>query len=86
MTKDELIRELTELDVPGDTMIVMSKDAEGNDHSPLADLSLGMYDAESTWAGEVYMTDEAREASGMPDEYGEAPDTAVPALVLCPVN
>lgn len=86
MTKDELIRELQESSAPGDTVIVMSKDAEGNGYSPLADLSLGMYDAECTWAGEVYMTDEARENTGIPDEYSAAPDTAVLAIVLGPVN
>ena len=38
-------KELRELlvDVPDDTLIVLSSDAEGNTHSPLADASNALY-------------------------------------------
>ena len=39
---------------PRDRRIVMSKDAEGNDYSPLADAGEYMYEATSTWSGEIY--------------------------------
>ena len=38
---------------PRDRKVVMSKDAEGNGFSPLADASEGMYAADSTWSGET---------------------------------
>ncbi len=39
---------------PRDRRVVLAKDAEGNGFSPLATVSVGMYVAESTYAGEVY--------------------------------
>jgi len=88
MTKDELIRLLTEdlSDLPGETVIILSKDAEGNGFSPLTEGYVGLYEATSTWSGDAYMTDEQREETGEPDEYFAAPDTAVEAIVLWPVN
>lgn len=79
--------EIAKLDhLPGDTLIVMSKDGEGNGFSPLADLDEAMYDAESTWAGDRYLSDADREATGEPNEYSEAPESAVPAVFLWPTN
>jgi len=43
---------------PRDRKIVLRKDAEGNGHSPLADAWEGIYEADSTYSGEVYPTDE----------------------------
>jgi hypothetical protein len=45
-----------------------------------------MYRADSTWSGERYMTEEQRQAETVPDDYSEAPDDAVPAVFLWPVN
>lgn len=79
--------QLAELDdLPGDTIVILSKDSEGNRFSPLADLDTGLYDAETTWMGDRYMTDEDREATGQPDEYPKAPESAVPAVFLWPTN
>lgn len=68
-------------DLPDDTLVVMSKDAEGNSHSPLEDMWEGRYAAETTWYGDVYSTDDDDD-----DEWGGCPDNAVPAVVLVPVN
>lgn len=89
MTKDELITALTEGELsslPGNTLIVLAKDAEGNSYSPLAAAEHAMYEAETTWSGDTYLTDEQRAATSEPDEYFEAPDDAVNAIVLSPVN
>lgn len=51
MTVKELREHLTRYD-DGD-LVIMSKDAEGNSHSPLSDMWDGMYRAETTWYGEV---------------------------------
>lgn len=45
-----------------------------------------MYLAETTWSGEHYMTEEARQAQDAPDNYSEAPDEAVNAVFLWPTN
>jgi len=42
--------------------IIMSKDGEGNDYSPLAGIGDGLYVADSTWSGTVYNLDEKDEA------------------------
>lgn len=86
MTLDELRAELAKLDLPGDTIVVMSKDGEGNGYSPLAEVDAAMYDAETTWSGERCLSDEQRTATGEPDEYREAPETAVAAVYLWPTN
>lgn len=87
MTIDELRERLDKLDLPGNTPVVMTKDAEGNGGaSPLADLALAMYAAESTWAGELYVTPEQRTTAAEGDEYDEAPDDAVLVVVLDPTN
>lgn len=36
---------------PDDLLVVMSKDSEGNDFSPLYEATSGVYRAESTWGG-----------------------------------
>lgn len=86
MTIDELRKQLADLDIPGDTPVVLSQDAEGNGFSPLAEAAVAMYAADTTWSGEHYMTEEDRQATGMPEEYDEAPDDAVRAVFLWPTN
>lgn len=79
--------QLAELDhLPGETIVVMSKDGEGNGFSPLAEVETAMYEATTTWMGERYLSDEDREETGEPDEYSEAPESAVPAVFLWPTN
>ena len=78
------------MDVPDDTLIVLSSDAEGNTHSPLDSGGSQLYAAETTWSGYVYPTRTELDAliaegSGW-SEDDRAPDDAVPAFVLVPVN
>jgi len=72
---------------PRDRPVVMSRDAEGNGFSPLADADESMYVAESTWAGDVYSTPEdiADNDALTLDDDG-APDEAVRVVVLWPTN
>lgn len=86
MTIDELRKELDALDLPGDTPVILAKDAEGNDFSPAYEAEVSMYVADTTWSGERYMTEEDRQATGEPDEYPAAPDEAVRAVFLWPTN
>ena len=80
MTKSELIKLLET--VEGDPLIVMSKDAEGNAYSPFCgQISELLYDAETTWYGDVYNPADKEE-----DETYVIPETAVPCIVLWPVN
>lgn len=72
---------------PDDRLVVLQKDAEGNGYSPLEQAEEAMYEAESTWSGEVYYTPEQlgegdRRAAG----FADAPDEAVRVVLLGPVN
>lgn len=69
---------------PRDRKVVLQKDAEGNGYSPLADADEGMYEATSTWSGEMYQTPEVVAAE--PGEWSDAPDSAERVVVLGPVN
>ncbi|MCX4826341.1 hypothetical protein OG883_42635 [Streptomyces sp. NBC_01142] len=87
MTLAELRRELAKVDhLPGDTIVILSKDAEGNGFSPLDEVDPSMYHAETEWSGEHYMTEEARQAQDRPNDYTKAPDDAVLAICLWPTN
>jgi hypothetical protein len=87
MTLDELRAQLAKLDhLPGDTIVVLAEDAEGNGFSPLAEVEEAMYLAESTYSGERYMTEELRLAQEHPDDWSECPDDAVRAVFLWPTN
>ncbi|WP_063042205.1 hypothetical protein [Nocardia grenadensis] len=74
MTNGELIDLLSQH--PRDHLIVMSKDAEGNSHSPLWGLCLGHYEADATYSGAVTY----------PDCECFDPDAGVPAIILAPIN
>ncbi|MEV6676251.1 hypothetical protein AB0N09_05190 [Streptomyces erythrochromogenes] len=87
MTLAELRTALAELDhLPGDTIVALSKDSEGNGFSPLYEVDPSMYHAETEWSGERYMTEAARLAQDDPDDYAVAPDDAVLAVFLWPTN
>jgi hypothetical protein len=86
VTIDELRKQLDALEVPGGTLVILAKDAEGNDFSPACEAEVSMYAADTTWSGDRYMTEEDRQATGEPDEYAAAPDEAVRAVFLWPTN
>lgn len=71
MTVGELIEQLTTY--PHDLPVIIGKEPEGNEHSPLNEVIHCMYAPETTYSGDIY-------------EANEAPDDAVAALVLYPVN
>lgn len=75
------VAELRELvnttDLPDEAEVVLSKDAEGNDYSPLDRAESMFYEPETTYSGEVY--DHDCDGDG-------PPASAKPALVLWPVN
>jgi hypothetical protein len=52
MTVKELIENLERL--PQDSLVIMSKDAGGNQHGPLSVTSVGVYAPETTWRGAYY--------------------------------
>lgn len=61
--------------------IVMAKDEEGNDYSPLAETSLGVYQPESTWSGEFFAYENMEN-----EDYAQPTENVVPAICLWPVN
>ncbi len=66
--------------------VIMSKDGEGNNFSPLSDISCHSYEAETTWYGEIgleTLTDELR-TQGFTEE--DMRPNGTKALVLWPVN
>ncbi len=86
MTLAELRAQLAALDLPDDTLVVLSKDGEGNGFSPAVEAEHAMYLADTTWSGERYITETDRQAQDDPDDYSQAPDDAVPAVFLWPTN
>lgn len=84
LTVRDLRESLAEL--PDDMLVVMSKDAEGNGYSPLAEVAQSMYLADSTWSGETYPTPEDIADDDQYGEDDEAPDDAVRVVALWPVN
>lgn len=84
-------KELRELlaDVPDDVLVIMSKDAEGNNFSPLSGYTTGLhYEAETTWYGEVRDPDEKEEDGTFyhDEETREHIKSLPEAFVLWPVN
>lgn len=71
--------------VPDDQVLVLSCDAEGNRHSPLARVELATYVPDSTWSGEVYCTPEQVATDPETAEGWDGPD-GVAVVVLIPTN
>ena len=63
---------------PPELEVVQSKDGEGNDFSPTADVVGGVYASENTWSGEF--TDVEEDAVEMTERGGIA------AVCLWPTN
>jgi len=84
----ELRKELEQF--PDDMEIIISKDGEGNQYSPLSDFCERMYVPTTTWFGDAYMTDEdidhyiAKGYNYCDDD--RAPEDAKRVLCLWPVN
>jgi hypothetical protein len=61
---------------PDDRPVVLSRDSEGNEHRPLADVSGGLYEPETSWCGNVLAEEDAPLAS----------NKAYKAVVLWPIR
>lgn len=68
MTKRELINTLEALPVSDETQMIIQKDAEGNDYSPLVGAEVAIYVASKTWCGEVYNPSWTAEYASMDEE------------------
>ncbi|WP_062214670.1 hypothetical protein [Streptomyces sp. NBRC 109706] len=89
LTKGQLVRMLSEgdfRDLPDDTPLILSKDAEGNGYSPVSGATLAMYVAETTWSGETYPPDSVIDASDVYGDEDRAPEGAVLVIEFSPVN
>ena len=82
-------KELYEIikDLPDDTEIILQKDSEGNDCSPLAGADPNcIYIPENTWSGTVYSTELTAEDFGLDEDEWDEMNTNPKVLVLYPVN
>ncbi|MFD0067409.1 MULTISPECIES: hypothetical protein [unclassified Streptomyces] len=76
-------------DLPGDTVVVLSRDAEGNLYSPFSTYGLNRYaPTHSEFVGEAFpLPEELKADPSLLALYPNGiPDTAVPALVLYPLG
>lgn len=75
-------------DLPGDTLVVLSRDAEGNLFSPFSSYSLSRYAPTDEFVGDVYpLPEELKDDASLRELYGgRIPDLAVTALVLYPLG
>ncbi|WP_427168778.1 hypothetical protein ACQF4J_46950 (plasmid) [Streptomyces sp. C1-1] len=75
--------------LPGDTLVVLSRDAEGNLFSPFSTYSHSRYAPTlSELVGDIFPLPEQLKADpSLRALYGDSiPDTALPALVLYPLG
>lgn len=87
MTVGELKKELE--GVPEDTIVVMSRDGEGNSYSPLYDVNDNYnYLPDSTYSGEIGLRELTEDdiSMGYDEEDLMDDEDAIPALVLWPTN
>ena len=85
MKVSELIEELSKW--APDTEVILQKDSEGNGYSPLSCIDgNAVYVAESTWAGEVYSTDNSADDNCMDENEWEELLKGPRCVVLAPVN
>ena len=77
------VKQLKEIlvDLPDEMEVVLSKDGEGNNFSPLAECEEGLYDPDSTWSGSFYSLDILGD-----DDYSQPGNEAKAAIVLWPTN
>lgn len=69
-----------------DDVVVLEKDAEGNEHSPLAGHGDAIYAPDTTWSGKVYIRELTPELHGFTEDDLYHGNDGHPALVLHPVN
>ena len=79
MKVKELIKQLRKFD-PKAT-VVLSRDAEGNGYSPVADLEVGFYTAETSWCGDFLSKALIEE-----ETYEIDTSNAIEAIAIWPIN
>ena len=85
MNKKELLELIK--DLPDDMEIILQKDSEGNDYSPLAGVAYEcIYIPETTYNGTVYSTELTEEDFGLDEDEWDEMNTNPKVLVLYPVN
>ena len=85
MTVNELIKQLRNIEPS--TEIVMSKDAEGNDFSPLADVCFYYtYIPTSTWSGDIINLNLSNEELEINDEQRKDFENEKKVVTLWPTN
>ncbi|MFF8717539.1 hypothetical protein ACF07T_40005 [Streptomyces sp. NPDC015184] len=73
--------------LPGETLVVLSHDVEGNCYSPFSSYTLGRYALSPESTGEVYpLESEIAADPELRDLYEEIPADARAALVLYPLG
>jgi len=83
------VKELIEFlkSVPQDAELIVQKDSEGNDYSPLEDADAdAVYIAETTWNGNVYSMDWSAEDACMSKKEWKEIKAMPRCVVLFPVN
>lgn len=82
-TVKDLIAMLQTLDQ--DTILICSKDAEGNSYSPFSSIGDGYYYVpETTWSGDVYHIEDKDEYDA--EEWDDILSEGKPAVVIWPTN
>lgn len=73
--------------LPDDMEVIIQKDAEGNDYSPLSDYDAdAVYIPETTWYGNVYSMEWTADDACMSDEEWDEIKSKPRSLILQPVN
>lgn len=70
-------------------LVVLAKDAEGNDFSPVVEISEGMYGPDSTWSGQVKLRElmpELEEEGYTDEDVGDPDEGAVNCVTIWPIN
>jgi hypothetical protein len=85
MTVKELKDAIANL--PDNMEVIVQKDAEGNDFSPLSGVDPDVvYEPESTWSGYIYDPNMSADDAGFSEEEWEEIKLREKALVLYPIN
>lgn len=69
-----------------DALVVIQKDSEGNDYSPLSLIDAGGYVADNSWSGQACLLELTQDARDQGFTEEDVSEDAVKALFLVPVN
>lgn len=73
--------------LPKDTKIIIAKDSEGNDYSPMCNFNRGYYYPNSSWSGSVYFASHKAEDYDMTEaEWKDIQAESNSCIILWPTN